>query len=197
MLKLLHRLNLPSRDSYFTRRQIRFLCELSAEQFPGQEVWKRVKYPGARTLPVHLMAMPERFPEELCAPVEGLHNAMLGDGVMHGYTQTSYQQDHRQGHLWLVTFGLGRYVPIGQSVFLAEKRRADDSLGGGFVSRWWLVHTWIMPAYRNQKIFRSSIEYFEAWHPNFDIREATPPLKKAFKDYPEHLHECDKPLRWH
>ena len=121
---------------------------------------------------------------------------MWDDGVMHGYTETKFQHDHRQGHLWLVTLGIGRFVPIGQSIFLAEKRRADDVFGGGFVSKWWLLNTWIKPAYRNQKIFRASIEYFQAWHPHFTMRDATPSLRFALKEHPEHLKDDSKPLKW-
>jgi len=142
------------------------------------------------------MPMPERFPEELFAPIEALHRTMRESGVQHNYTETSSQQDYRQGHLWLVTIGLGKYLPIGQSTFLAEKLRADNILGGGFISKWWLLYTWIQPAYRKQKIFRSSIGYFQSWHPHFTTRDATPDLKRALTDYPEHLRDDAKPLRW-
>jgi len=131
MRKLFQRLSRPSRNTYFTRREIRFLSDMTAAMFPGQAAWSQVKYPGALTLPVHLMPMPERFPEELFAPIEALHRTMRESGVQHNYTETSSQQDYRQGHLWLVTIGLGKYLPIGQSTFLAEKLRADNILGAG------------------------------------------------------------------
>jgi hypothetical protein len=187
---------MPPRDAFYTRRQGRFLRERSAENFPGQTVWKLLKYPGSFTFPIYLLALPDPFPEELIAPIETLHKEMIDDGVTHGNMETRYQQDHRQVHLWVAKLGMGKYLPVGQTLFLAEKRMADANLGGGFVSKWWLHYSWIKPAYRNQKIFQSSLDYFQAWHPHFTLRDTTPTLVSAFKKHPEHLRDESKTVRW-
>ena len=197
MRKFLIHLSMPPRETYYTRREIGFLRDCSAENFPGQAVWKLLKYPGSFTLPIYLLALPTPFPDELGSPLENLHKHMRDDGVAHGYMETSYQQDHRQVHLWVVKLGIGKFLPVGQSLFLAEKRRADTDLGGGFVSKWWLLYSWIEPAYRNQKIFQSSLEHFRSWHTHFTLRDSTPALKAAFKMHPEHLRDESKSVRWH
>ena len=55
------------------------------------------------------------------------------------------------------------------------------------VVRWWLFHTWLMPEYRNRKIFKCSVGYFRQWHPGFVLREHEPRLKSALRIHPEHL----------
>ena len=196
MRNFLVHLTLPPRSSYYTRRELKFLRECSGKNFPEQTVWTRLKYPGSFTLPVYLFARPTPFPEELAAPVTTLHQEMRSDGVPHGNMEMSYQHDHRQVHLWVAKLGIRKYLPIGQTLFLAEKRRAESVLGGGFVSKWWLLYTWIKPAYRNQKIFQSSLDYFRTWHPHFTVRDNTPALNAALKNYPEHIRNESKSVRW-
>jgi len=187
---------MPPRETYFTRRELRFLRDCSSESFPGHPVWKFLKYPGYFTLPVYLLALPHPYPDELISPIEALHQEMRADCVPHGYMETRFQHDHRQVHLWVARIGMRKYIPVGQTLFLAEKRRADSLLGGGFVSKWWLLYSWIKPAYRNQKIFQSSLEYFQEWHPHFTLRDSTPAIRAALKNNPEHLRDETKKVHW-
>jgi len=46
-------------------------------------------------------------------------------------------------------------------------------------------------------MFKSSIEYYESWHPHFTVRDSTPVIKAAFKKHPEHLRDEAKIVRWH
>ena len=196
MHKLLLHLSMPPRDTYFTRSELRYLREHSSANFPDQTVWTLLKYPGSFTLPIYLLALPTPYPEELTAPITTLHREMHTDGVAHGYMETRYEQDHRQVHLWIAKLGIRKYLPVGQTLFLAEKRKAESILGGGFVSKWWMLYSWLKPAYRNQKIFQSSIEYFRTWHPHFTLRDTTPAMIAAFKNLPEHIRDESKRVRW-
>jgi len=63
------------------------------------------------------------------------------------------------------------------------------------VDGWWLFHSWLKPQYRNQKIFKSSVSYFQEWHPGFVLREREPRLMNALKRYPEHLPD-NKAVPW-
>ena len=196
MPSFLVHLSLPPREAYYTRSELHYLKDCASENFPEEPVWALLKYPGSFTLPIYLLALPSPFPGELNSPIETLHQEMRKDGVSHGHMETSYQHDHRQVHLWVAKLGIRKYLPVGQSLFLAEKRKADNILGGGFVSKWWLLYSWIKPAYRNQKIFQSSLEYFRTWHPHFTLRDNTPVLMSALKQYPEHIRDESKNVRW-
>lgn len=196
MRNILVHLSLPPREAYYTRRELSFLRDCAAEENPDHTVWHLLKYPGSFTLPIYLLALPTPFPEELSAPLETLHQEMRSDGVSHGYMETSYHHDHRQVHLWVAKLGIRKFLPVGQTLFLAEKRKADSILGGGFVTKWWLLYTWIKPAYRSQKIFQSSLDYFRAWHPHFVLRDNTPVLMAALKKHPEHIRDETKKVHW-
>ena len=196
MHKFLNFLSKPSRESCYTRQEVRYLRDTAADEFPDETIWTKLKYGGAMTLPVHILPLVIPLPPEVRGPIDFLYQAIRDDGVWDGYFHEGNVHEHRQLHLWVATLGFGRYLPIGETVFVAEKRRAEMHLGGGFVSKWWMVYTWLRPAYRNQRIFLSSLDYFRHWHPHFVARESSPFLVKAFKEHPEHLPDEKKPLKW-
>lgn len=173
-------------DACLKERDVKALRTAAEIAFPELNVWHSVDYPGKETLPIYALPLVYPLPDDAQHAINQLREHMCHDGVAYSHTQAVDRQEHRQGHIWVASIARGEYLPIGQALFLAEKRRADSALGGGFAHRWWLLYAWVSPAYRSQGIFRGSLNHFQLWHPDFMARSETPDLKRALRDYPQH-----------
>jgi hypothetical protein len=206
--RLFGRLDVPT-GSCIKERDIARAREIAATEAPGMSSWYALPYPGEQTLPVYLLPVVRELPESLHGPMKELKGAMQQAGApLSSYRGFDLQKDC-QVHVWLASLAKGVYLPIGQVIFVREERRrfaqsasaSDSDIGeglrlasssgvdnGGFMTQtWWLRQPWLRPAYRCQKIFRSSVPYFKEWHPGFLLKDPPVVLARSLKDYPEHI----------
>ena len=180
----------------------------STNDFPDLSCWHPVRYPGALSLPLFLLPVVPPMPEKLQAAGVALHEAMRGDGIAEAQYRIGSRHEKRQSHLWFADIERRSFQLIGQMVFSSEERRVPSpepaaapgepgvlrlvipvEAGRSLVSRWWLHHAWLSPAYRGQRVFSHSIDYMNEWHPGFQVRDPAAALAGALKDHPEHIFE--------
>lgn len=180
----------------------------SAAEFPHMQSWHPVHYPGEVSLPIFLLPLVAPLSPKLGAAVLALHEAMGKDGVSEPQRWIRSRHEQGQAHLWLANLERRRYLLIGQITFIREecsmaapepaeapaepgvlRLRRSVSVAPPLVSRWWLHHVWLSPAYRGQRTFTHSMDYLNDWHPGFQVRDPGALLAGALKDHPEHIFE--------
>lgn len=226
-MKLWHHRPLgPERSTYFSEQEFLSLRTAASARFRNRSSGEPVRYPGSQTLPIYVLPLAYPLPEDALQPMANLKACMVSDNVLHGYLRADVDYEHRQGHIWVAILDGDKYLPIGQTIFLAEitypaekpptpteppppgefrlkleapvekkKSPAGQWVDEALISKWWLFYTWILPPYRQHRIFKSSVDYFSAWHPGFILREREPHLMSALKENPEHLPQ-DKSIIW-
>jgi hypothetical protein len=187
------------------------LREAAQKANPDLCVWHPLQYPGEISLPIHLLPLTWPLPPPAKSALDDLRKVMESAGISRSASQRADLHEHLQGHIWVATLAKGRYLPIGQAVFMLEERRkiddearatpsAQDSMqlvastpssDGSVVRRWWLRDPWLRPAYRCQTIFRHSVPYFQSWHGTFAVKDPWPALARALKEHPQHLSYSD------
>ena len=96
-------------------------------RFPGHNVWEPLGYPGRETLPVHIMPLIHPLSPQLQTPLDELHERMRNDNVLHGFIEPYVRYEHRQGHIWVAGIDHEKFLPIGQTIFLAELKRPVEA----------------------------------------------------------------------
>jgi len=114
------------KESFFTTHELDFLHVLASVAFPTHAAWAELKYPGSNTLPLQIIPLAYPLPDEFLSRINYLHDLMLEDKVAHSYIEPNVSYEHRQGHLWLLSMNDDVHLPIGQTIFLADIRRAGE-----------------------------------------------------------------------